>query len=234
MKFARRAQRKQPQLSALEQMEAAENHLVAVPWKGSPCIVKARELSDLEIQAIGNFSLIETEEFKWSKGAQTKVSWGELLSYANKNVAICRDALISPTYDEIFNLVGNRAFNNDVRGRIKEINVQLREMVNGPARQELEAIRDSILMAWDIILPEDFMTGVVAYAIGIHRTDIKKVTEDMLYSAMVLAIAHHKAAHDYIHGVFSDFNIRDIDTQAMIIYETRMQELREKAKRGQE
>jgi hypothetical protein len=217
--------------TALEQIEQADRGLVAVLWKGSPCMVKARILTDIECQAIGNFSLIETEEYKWSR-SQVKTDWSELLSYAEKNVKICMASLVSPTYDEIFATIGRSEFNLEVKAQVEHINKQLEEMPVGPARQELEGIRDSLILAWDVILPEDFMIGVVAYALQIEKTDIKKVTEDMLYGAAVLADRGKKAPHEYIHGVFSSFNLRDIDTQAWAIFDERMAALREEAKQS--
>jgi hypothetical protein len=231
MLFRRRAKRIADAQSASSDIEAAEYSLVSVPWKGSPCMVKVRELSDIQIASLGGFSLIETDEFKWSRAPQKKIAWSELLDYANQNVKICKAALVSPTYDKIFAIVGRGEFFIDVKRQVEGINVQLEEMPEGPARQELEAIRDSLIMAWDIILPDDFMTGVIAHTLGIHKTDIKKVTEEMLLNAAVLAERGHKAPHEYIHGAFTDFNLRDIDTQAWILYERHMEELREEAQR---
>ena len=59
--------RKKQHSATLDQFEAAEYSLICAHWKGSPCIVKVRELSDVQIQACGNFSLIETDKYKWSK-----------------------------------------------------------------------------------------------------------------------------------------------------------------------
>jgi hypothetical protein len=229
MLFARRSRKGKASMTALETIEAAENQLVAATWKGSPCIVKVRRLSDIEIQAIGNFSLIETDSYKWSK-LQAKTSWAELLEYADKNVKICKAALVSPTYDQIFEVIGKNAFFFDVKARVEHINKLLADMPPGPAKQELENARDSLILAWDVILPEDFMAGVIVAALGIEKTDIKKITEDMLYSAAILADRGKKAPHEYIHGVFSDFNIRDIDTRAWIVFDERMEEAREAAR----
>jgi hypothetical protein len=190
-------------------------------------------LSDIECQAIGSFSPIESDEYKWSK-AQVKTTWSEALAYAQKNVKICQASLVSPSYDEIFALVGKRSFNESVRVEIKRINAMLEDMHPGPALKELEEIRDSLILAWDVILPDDFMAAVVVHALQIAKTDIKKVTEDMLYEAAILAERAHAAPHDYIHGVFSDFNTRDIDLRAWIVYETRQEELREELKQKRE
>jgi hypothetical protein len=229
MKFARWARPVIPPMTALEAIEAAENQLVALTWNGSPCIVKARHLTDIEIQAIGNFSLIETEEYKWSK-ANTKTTWGEALEYAEKNVKICMASLVSPTYDKIFETIGKNGFRLEAKAQVEHINKQLEKMPLGPARQELEEIRDSLIIAWCVILPKDFMAGLVVFALRINETDIKKVTEDMLFTVAILADRGHKAPHEYIHGIFSEFNIRDIDTQSWVLLEKHREEMREETR----
>jgi hypothetical protein len=221
----------QKPLTSLEQIENADHRLVAVSWKGSPCgVVKARILSDIECQAIGNFSLIETEEYKWSR-AKVKTSWSELRAVSEKNMAICKASLVSPTYDEIFAIIGKTQFNVEVKAQVEHINKQLQEMPVGPARQELEDIRDSLICAWDVILPADFMAGVIEFALQIHATDIKKVTEDMLYTAAILADRGNDNPHDHMMGAFSAFNIRDIDCQAWMIFDKKVEEAREDGKK---
>jgi len=228
--LGRRPRKQEQPQGVLDRIDAAEHRLVALPWKGLPCgIVKVRRLSDIETQAIGNFSLIETDSYKWSK-ARVKTQWSEVLAYAQKNVCICKAALVSPTYDDIFAAVGNRSFNAEVKAQIQHINQLLESMSPGPARAEAEGIRDALTVAWEVILPEDFVAGVIQAALGTDETDIKKVTEDMLYQAAVLADRGGKAPHEYIHGIFSDFNIRDIDNRAWIVYDERVEELREEAK----
>jgi hypothetical protein len=236
MIFARRPRKEQAKPTALEVIESAETHLLTALWKGLPCVVKVRTLSDIQIQSLGNFSLIETEEYKWSKAPGKTTTWGERLSYLDMAVKVCRAALISPTYDEIFGVIGKTSFNAEVKACIEHINKMLASMLEGPAKQELEEKRDSLIAAWDVILPADFMNAVVADALAVDKTDIKKVTEDMLYGAAILAERGHKAPHEYIcpGGVFSPFNVRDIDLQAWIIYDRRVSESREQARQKRE
>lgn len=231
MLFSRRAPKaeKLPTEAELKLIAAADSSLYVLPWKGSPCIVRARELSDIEIYSLPSFSLIETDEYKWSK-AKVKVPLSEQLDYAEIIVKICMASLISPTYDAIFEVVGKYAFNLKAKTQVEDINRMLKDIPVGPARQELEGMRDALVLAWEYILPDDFLTGILAIALGREKSDIKKVTEDMLYTAAVLAYRGHKAPHEYIHGAFTSFNVRDIDTQALIIYENRMEALREEAR----
>jgi hypothetical protein len=214
--------------TTLDCINDAEYCLITPSWKGAPCgAVKVRRLSDIQVQSIGNFSLIETEEYKWSRAPEKKIRWSEILNYTELNVKICKAALVSPTYDEIFSIIGNSGFNLEIKTQIEHINKQIEKLPNGPARQECETRRDALILAWEIILPSDFMAEVIDAALGIGKSDIKKVTEEILYNAAILAERGHKAPHEYITGVFSDYNKRDIDTRAWVIYEEKMRELRE-------
>ena len=217
-------------MTDLDKIEAAEFSVVCLPWKGSPCMVKLRNLDDIEIQSIGNFSLIEIDEYKWSR-SQAKTPWGDLLAYADQNAKICRAALVAPSYDQIFEAIGKTDFNGRVKAQVEHINSLLGDMLDGPAKQELEGMRDSLILAWGVLLPDDFMAGVVSFSLGIKKSDIKKVTDDMLCSAAILAERGHRAPHEYIHGAFSDFNIRDIDMMAWIVLDRRREEIRAEAKR---
>jgi hypothetical protein len=230
--FGRRAPKGQKAETALDLIREAEYELVALSWKGAPAgIVKVKILSEIEIKAIGNFSLIESDAYKWSK-AQVKSSWSELLAYAQKNVAICKAALICPSYDELFAAIARPSFNAEVKARVENINRMLEGMNPGPARKELEEIRDSLVFTWEVILPDDFMAGVVASALQIGKTDIKKVTDEVLLSAAILAERGHKAPHEYVHGVFTDFNRSDIDNRAWIVLDEYREEMRAEAKAG--
>ena len=234
MIFSRRPRRVKAEQTTLEVIESAETHLLTALWKGSPCVIKVRTLSDVQIQSLGNFSLIETEEYRWSRAPGKITTWGERLSYLDMVVKICKAALVSPTYDEIFGIIGKASFNAEVKAQIERMNKMLAGMLEGPAKQELEEKRDSLIVAWDVILPADFRSAIVHDVLAVDRTDIKKVTEDMLYGAAILAARGHKAPHEYISGVFSAFNVRDIDCQAWIVYDNRVRESREQARQKRE
>jgi len=217
-----------PSRPVLDPIEAGEYSLVAATWKDEPCIVKVRELSDIQIQAVGSFSLIEAEGFHWSRNRKRALS--DLVQYSHYNAAIARAALVSPTFEQIYALVGRDGFHAEVKAQLAEINTALAQMPKGPARQELEAMRDALVISWDAILPADFVAAINLYALGIYRSDIKQVTEDMLYGAAILAERAHVAPHEYVRGRFTDFNIRDIDTRAWVVYEKRMAKVREEVK----
>ena len=231
--------------NTLETVDEAEYALVCVPWKGSPCFVKVRKLDDITIQAIGNFSLIENKKYTWSKKREGySVDWNSLYEQVERSSAICRASLVSPSYEQLMGIVGKHGFMPMYSEQLREAEEQYSSMQPGPAKQELSALIASIKLAFSMLLPSDFMNGgpfivngvsdnvvhrgVVQVALRIGETDIDKVVEEMLYTAAALAERSHKAPHEYLKGRFSDFNIRDIDTRAWILFGEKEKEALEK------
>lgn len=205
--------------AALDAIKAAEFSLVALQWKGKTVFCRLRELSQIQIMSCGQFSLIETDEWK-REAEKQQFDWKRYIEYADTNVKLCKLALVVPTYDEIFDLVGKQGFWQEAMHRFEEINKKIRDMPRGPFRKELEQYRDSLRVSYDLLLPDDFMRGVVDYTLGISKSDIKKVTTELLLNAAILAEKGHKAPHDYITpgGQFTEFNKTDIDATALMVY----------------
>jgi hypothetical protein len=68
------------------------------------------------------------------------------------------------------------------------------------------------------LLPDDFMATITAWAMGVDRTDIKKITRDILLEAALLAKNGGDNPSDHITGTFTDFQREDINKNAWIIY----------------
>ena len=94
----------------------------------------------------------------------------------------------------------------------------------GPRRTAFERETDGMRVWIDLLLPEDFMAGVVTYALGITKSDIKEVTENALYSAAVLAKIGNDNPADHLHGIFTDYMRDDINLRAAIILKEREKE----------
>jgi hypothetical protein len=200
--------------TALEVIKDAEYPLVASLWKGTSVLVRVRELSEVQLLACGNFSLINLGEI--SSGP---FSWHEWAEYAEQNYKILRACLVSPTYDEIFAIAGQGTMIKDSEARFREVDDLIESMPRGPARQALEKERDALRCTFDLILPDDFVAPIVAYVTGIGKTDIKKVTRDMLLSAAILAERGHDNPADHIDGAFTAFNRNDINRRAWFVLE---------------
>lgn len=185
--------------------------LVAVLYNGTPCIVKVRELSSLQIQAIGNISLIDIEAKTPSK------SWKEIASVSDLHNKIVKAALVSPSYEEIYNMIGKSSFIEDVKKRFVELEKAITKMEAGPEKSLFEERLASMRFTFDLILPNDFMAGIVEYALGSKKSEIKLVTESILMNCALMAKQCGGRPSDYCEGRLTDFNKVDIDRRAVCL-----------------
>lgn len=185
--------------------------LVAVLYNGTPCIVKVRELSSLQIQAIGNISLVDIEAKSPSK------SWGDIAQVSDFHNKIVRASLVSPTYEELYGLIGETKFIEDVKKRFLELEKQILKMDNGPEKSLFQERLASMRFTFDILLPNDFMAGIVEYALGSKRSEIKLVTESILMNCALMARQCGGRPSDYCEGKLTDFNKVDIDRRAVCL-----------------
>jgi hypothetical protein len=198
-----------PEKTALEIIRDAEYPLVATQWKGVPVLVKCRELTQVQIMAAGSFSLINLGEVR-----EGPFRWAQWVAYAEQSYKLLRLALVSPSYGELFELVGKGSSVKEAEEKFRSIDALLVDMPRGPRRQEYEAERDGLRCLFDLILPDDFVAPLVAYAVGIGKSDIKKVTRDMLLTSAILAERGHDNPADHIDGTFTPFNRDDINARA--------------------
>jgi len=197
----------------VKQIIDAEFSLISVHWKNTPVFVKVRELSDLQIQAIGNFSLIGSEV------VSPATDWRQITNSLELQHNIVRAALVVPTYSEIFKLAGTSDFAKEAEKRFAEINKDLISMNRGPERSATEQRLASIRLLFDLILPNDFTSEVTSYVMGTERTDIKLITKEILLNCAILQKRSGGRPSDYCDGKLSAFNKRDIDTQAYLEYD---------------
>lgn len=207
---------------SIDSIRDAEFSLVATSWKGTPCLVQVRELSQVQIMACGSFSLIDLGELR-----EGPFDWSKWVAYAEQNYRLVRAALVSPTYDDIFQMVGKGTMISDAKSSFAEIEKLLLDMPRGPRRQALEKELSQLRCLYDLILPDDFIAPIVAYSIGLAKSDIKKVTRDMLMTAAVLAERGHDNPADHVDGMFTSFNRDDINRRAWTV----LSEEREAGKR---
>jgi hypothetical protein len=195
-------------------IDNAECALISVDWKGTPVLVKVRELSDLQIQAIGNFSLINLDT---DNSAPSK-DWRAIVNTLEIQHNIIKAALVSPTYTQIFQLAQAGDFAKEANERFIDIQKDLNKLERGPERSDLEQKAASLRVLFDLVLPNDFTASITEYILGSKRTEIGLVTKDILLNAAILQKKSGGRPSDYCHGLLSDFNKRDIDTRAYMIY----------------
>lgn len=214
--------------SPSEPSERSDFELAAFPiisalFNGAEVFVRVRELSVIQIKTCGDFSLIKLFDegtIKRSGGLSVR----EMTEFAGYQNAIVRESLLEPTYAELMEWCGV-----DPTRHAEELE-ELRETVKsteaGSERDLLIERIDAHKIWLDMILPQDFSSTVMAYALGINKSDIKKVTREALLHAAVLAKRGHDNPHDHLSGQFTPFNEVDIDTRAWQVFEQEREKLK--------
>lgn len=193
--------------------------LVQVPFKGEPVFVKLKILTNSQIRACGDFSLIETFQDKIAK-KKKNISMREIVNYAERQYKIVKESLISPTYDELIKMFTEHDI-SEKRKELEELENQLLKMNPGPKKSVLEEEIATLKVWLDLILPEDFIGAIVSYALEVDKTDIKNITEEALLEAGFLAEKYKKRPSEFLcnDGIFSEFNRLDIDRRAISLVE---------------
>lgn len=198
--------------------DAAQTTIMA-PFFGKQVPVTLRELTDVQIRSCGDFSLIETLDDKIA--AKKKPTVKQISEYAEKMEMICRMSMISPTYDEVIELCKVGPEVKKIEAELKELSDMAAMMDPGPKKTEVMDLIAEKNIWVDLLLPADFTATVVSYSLGIHKSDIKLISDDMLYDAACLAKLGKDNPSDHLDGNFSSFNRFDIDRRAWQIFEDR-------------
>jgi hypothetical protein len=197
-------------------VQNAEYDLISVLWKGTECMVKVRTLSEIELKAVGNFSMLQLRK---SPVADDDRRWAEYASIYNK---IVRAALVNPTFTEVFKVAKCDGLADDAEKTFAELEKEIATMSPGPERKMYEQQSASLRALFDLVLPEDFMIMVADYATGRNNSDIDKVTEEIVWQAACLQKMQGGRVSDYCHGMFTDFMRSEIDAAGLCIYAERM------------
>jgi len=212
--------KKNNNITDIDRLEAAQYPLLMVKYNSISALVKCRILTSTQIQACGEFSLIQTEQDKINQ--LKKLNIKDITEYAGTMHNIVKESLVQPTYKQIMDMAQANELCINAKVKLDELKLKCQSLPFDLQRKQLEEEIDKKRIWVDLILPEDFLSGIFCYALDLNRSDIKKVTEEMLLNAAVLAEKWHKAPHEYITGMFTEFNEMDIDKRAfMVLYEKR-------------
>lgn len=196
----------------IKQFEDIEHHIIAVPFHGKLVLVKGRELSPLQIRAIGKFSLVKTGT------KSTSSDWRQIASVFELQHKIVQAWLVSPSYDEIMKIAGLGEYAKETEKKIKEVALEIMNLHAGPQKKELEQELASLRMLSDLVLPNDFTSTITDYALKRNETDINLVTDEILLEAATLREIQGGRVSDYVPGNLSEFNKVDIDERGLMLY----------------
>jgi hypothetical protein len=198
-----------------------------VPFNGGIVPVICRHLQGSEIQACGEFSLIETTADVAARSR--KLSVAEMLDYVKAQDAIVRKALVAPTYEELMAINRVSPVVENAEKEIPKIEEIISGLPDGPKRAMLEDSLMTLKLQKYSLLPGDFTAWIVSFALRIDESGIKEVSEDMLYQAALLAERGHDNPADHIGGVWDNFECAkfyrdDINVRAWCIMHERRRE----------
>lgn len=205
--------------------------IIMAPWHGIITPIRVRKLTPTQALSCGDFGMIELWEDKIRNQKQPTIE--EIAAYADRHDKICKLAMVKPTYDEAMKIAGAHIDSKEIAEKLSEINVIFDKLERLPERDfkliaKLKEQYSAIEIQSKFILPADFTAFVVDYTLGISTSDIKRVTEEMLLNAAVLATRGHDNPSDHIGGVFTDLMTREIDNRAWVLFD----EKQRKSKNG--
>jgi hypothetical protein len=193
-----------------------------VPFFGTIVPVKLRELTEAQILSCGDFSLIETFE---DKIRRKKIKIKDIVAYSEKNHKILKEALVAPTYDQIYELIGTDPKVEEKKAILSKLEKKLHQCPPGPQRSALTEEINTMKIWCNYLLPDDFISHIVAYSLGIDKSDIKLISENMLLDCAILAEKGHDNPSAHIDGMFTPFMKNDINRRAWHILNEKRKEV---------
>lgn len=200
--------------------EAVSKPCIVAPFFGTPVPVIVRRLTFAQIRACGDFSLIETTR-DIIEAKTRKLTTKEMLDYSELQFQIIKKSLVSPTYDEIMSLSEYDLLRLNAEKELVELEAIINEMPNGTEKRNLLEKYYTVKMNSEYLLPPDFVSFIMKFALQQDDSDIKDVSEDMLYEAAIRAKNGNGNPSDHLPGNFTDFNKVDINNRSWIIYHKR-------------
>lgn len=177
--------------------------LVATKWHGMSVMVALRDLSPIQVSSVGDITMIKTFYDKIASKREPTVE--EMNEYAERHHKLVQLAMAVPTYDEMMKIAGTHVDQDKIDRDLKEVRELFLKMPTGKAKEKLRARYNSLELTSKFLLPAEFTAPLVAWISGTSRTDIDKVTHDMLVKAYVLSQQGHDNPADHISGVFERY-----------------------------
>jgi hypothetical protein len=211
--------------AALDKIKDGKYNLIIAPFHGTPVPVLVRLLTQAQLRACGSFSVIETFKDKVKRAAaEKKPTLQDFVDYAERQHEICRRALVKPTYDEMIENITDSSVLS-AKEKLKKLKAKVKDTPRGEEQKRLLQEIDGLTIWTDLLLPEDFTATITSYVLGVDRSDIKELTEDMLYEAAILARNGHDNPADHLSGNYPREYMRDeINRRAWSIYGERQKE----------
>ena len=210
-------------VKTLKVIEDNTFHIINAPYNNTVIPVVVMMLNSVQIKAAGSPGIIALNK-ELGKENKRELNLEEMIQIKNTQEMILKMALISPTFEEISELI-------EVKDHIKKLKEELahaKDRVEDTTPMTVEERKEKTKLLQNIqareimlsfLLPDDFMAVVTSFVLQIDNTDILKVSQDMLLEAALLSERYKKPAHDFISGVFTDYQKNEIDKCATVVFE---------------
>jgi len=186
-----------------QRLYMAAHPLVTTNWHGMSVIVALRDLSPVQISGVGDITMIKT--FYDKIAAKREPTVEEMNEYAERHHKLVQLAMAVPTYDEMMAIAGTHVDQEKINKDLREVREMFLRMPTGKEKEKLRTRYNSLELASKFLLPAEFTAPLVAWISGTSRSDIDKVTHDMLVKAYVLSQQGHDNPSDHISGNFERY-----------------------------
>jgi hypothetical protein len=204
----------------LEVIRGALLHWVPVPFNGRKIWCQLRCPNATQLEQCGDFTNIVAPLKEENHPALT---YDQLVDIRNYQEKICEITFNIPTFDHICEVVNRGDF--VLSAKKKELEALEKEFednkdqLNETQKITLSTQIKSLDLMTGFLIPDDTMAFVTKWAMGNDFSQVQELTRDQFIKAASLAKAYHKAPSDYISGIFTDFNKKEIDTYAFVVLE---------------
>ena len=194
-------------------------HWVAVPFNGTYVWCQLRCLNATQLNTCGAVTLIDiVKEHKKSSN-----DFDKFIEIRNIQESICREVFNNPTFAEIENLIlGEDNILQSKKEELDKIKKTDLSSLTDEQKKEINSRIDKLDLELGFILPEDTMSFCTSWGLGIDVSDIKKLSEEQLRDAAILATRGHDNPTDHISGQYTVRDKEDINMRAWSIYEDYM------------
>jgi len=182
---------------------------VLIPFKGKEILVEVRYPRSTQLP--------DVEKFSHLRGVQKKnaeLSHQQMIEIMSFQEECCRAVLNRPTFEEFEHAIYDK--NNTHESRRKQLE-EIRKEIRFAGEQEkleLQAEFNKAELFTSYVLPHDTMLCLTNIALGVDILEIKKITKEKLLAAYNRATLNKGRPSDYVQGIFTEGDRKDIDDYA--------------------
>jgi hypothetical protein len=198
-------------------------HWVEVPFNGTYVWCQLRCLNATQMNECGAVTLIDIVKEHEKEHKPSSNDFDKFIEIRNIQENLCREIFNNPTFNEIEELILGE--DNVLQSKKEELEKIKKTDLSGLTDEQKKDINsriDKLELELGFILPEDTMSFCTSWGLGIDVSDIKKLSEEQLRDAAILATRGHDNPTDHISGQYTDRDKEDINMRAWSVYEDYM------------